>query len=126
MKESKNQIHKDKNLTVITVSGPLSKQRVENIIKDFYQSGSTLNVLWDVTEADLSSLHENDLRQIICIAKEHMHLREGGRTAIVVTSDLNYGISRMFEILSELDGLKISHLICKSINEAMDWFELIK
>ena len=47
-------------------------------------------------------MHKMDLNEIIDIAKKHKHHREGGKTAIVVSRDIDYGISRMYETLSEI------------------------
>jgi len=123
MAQIQKKIIKDKNLTVIEVSGRLTVNEVISFFKEFYESEFTLNLLWDLSKSDLSGLTGDHLRKIISSAKKYAHLREGGKTALYTAVPLGFGIARMYEILAEANQVPIPNRVFRSIDEAMAWLE---
>jgi hypothetical protein len=79
--------------------------------------------LWDLSNSSLSELNSDKLREIISVAKQYAHLREGGKTALFTTAPLGFGIARMYEILADANQLPIPNRVFRSLDEAMAWLE---
>ncbi len=123
MARIEKKIEKNKDLTILVVTGKVSSDEITDALRDFYKSGFTLKLLLDFSNSEFSDLPSDQLPLIISVAKSYAHLREGGKTAIVMSSGVGFGIGRMYETLSEIEQHPITHNICKSIDEAMDWLE---
>jgi hypothetical protein len=123
MAQIKKDVHKDKDITIVNVSGELLFEQIVQVLEDFYKSDFTLKLLWDLSHADLSALTNSHIEKIISYAKSKSHLREGGKTAIVALKDIDYGVSRMYEILSELKEHPVSHSVFRNRDEALKWLK---
>jgi hypothetical protein len=77
--------------------------------------------LWDFTAADVTGLTSDDLSKILSIAKGHAEARPEGRTALVAPGAFEFGMGRMYEILSDVHDHPIAHHVCKSRAEAERW-----
>lgn len=108
-------------LTILTVNGALTCEEIIHAMEDYFKNDVTPYLLWDFTDADLSKITEKNMRQIIALAKSNAHLRKNGKTAIVAPRDLTFGLSRMYEMLSELNKHPIQHYVFKDINGAIAW-----
>ena len=124
MGEIKKNIYKNKNLTVITVSGKTTLDMIIDALEEFYRSVFTLNLLWDFSKGDARELTNYQMRDIISVAKKYAHLRKGGKTAFFVSSGVDYGLARMYEIYSDIEGHTISHNVFYDFDKAMDWLEI--
>jgi hypothetical protein len=78
-------------------------------------------VLWDFSKASLSRISSNQIETILDYIKQHAEKRAGGKTAIVVSKTLEYGMSRMIQTLSELISIPLEIKIFRSIEEAVQW-----
>jgi len=110
-----------RNLTIFKGTGAVRAEQVVAALLEFYRSGSTLNALWDLTEADLTGVDAGEIDRVITTAKEHAHLREGGKTAILVSRTVDFGIARRYEITSETRQHPISHYVFRDRDEALKW-----
>ena len=123
MSHIKKTINREKNLTVITVNGELTFDQIIDVLDQFYASEYTLYLLWDLTNADTSSLTTVQVDMIVDHAKEYAHLRKGGKAAFVLSRDVDFGLARMYEQLSEAKQHPILHGVFRSLDEAMNWLE---
>ena len=123
MAQIKKIINKEKNLTIFTVSGEFLLDQIIDRIEELYTSDFTLNLLWDLSHANTTAITRDQIEKIIALIKKYAHLREGGKSAYVMSSELGYGIARMFEIMSEMENLPVSQYAFKNFNEAMGWLE---
>ncbi len=114
-------IDKENQITIFTVSGEFFFDQIVDVVKQFYLSEFTLNIIFDLNKADMSALTAGQMEEIVKGAKEYAHLREGGKTALIMSRDLNYGIARMFETYCEIKGHPIAYNVFKNIDEAMTW-----
>jgi len=112
---------KAQDLTVITVTGAVSSESIIAALDDFYESGATSRLLWDFSAVHGGGITEGGLHRIIESARRQAHRRTGGKTAIVASSDAQFGVGRMYEILSELAGHPIAHAVFRSTAEAVAW-----
>ena len=111
----------DKQLTIHTVTGEPSFEEAMVAFKQFYESKITQNVLWDFRKASLYNISSGHIEKILDYVRQHAEKRSGGKTVILVSKDLEYGVSRMIQTLIELKGIPFKTEIFKSFEEAMQW-----
>lgn len=109
----------DDDLTIFTVDGDLS---VEDILK-FSSEYATKNVLWDATNGSVRNIHTDDFRRIAVEMKKQTHKRAGGKTALVGSLDVDFGLSRMYEAFAGLEKIPITYGAFRNYNDAMNWLK---
>jgi hypothetical protein len=110
-----------RNLTIYTCKGQISVDEVKKKVKSFYEGAPSLNVIWDLAEADVSSITVGEIRALASGVKRLAHSREGGKTAIVAPKDASYGLGRMYQILAEIYAQVIDIGVFRSRSEAEHW-----
>ena len=112
-------------LTTYTVAGTLLADEVLRTIDGFYQETVTKNVLWDLSEADLRQISSADVRLIVGRVTQLGRERPGGRTALVAPQKLAVGLSRMYEMLADLERPlgSAETRVFQNIDEALEWFK---
>jgi hypothetical protein len=55
------------------------------------------------------------------VAKKYAHLRKGGRSALVLSKDVGYGIGRMYGALSEIENIPYEIRSFRDIKDAREW-----
>lgn len=80
------------------------------------------NILCDYREITDFNLKNEDVEQVVDQDKKHEHLFDKSKLAIVAKSDLVFGISRMWEMLS-LDS-NLTKMIFRDMNDAENWLGL--
>jgi len=111
----------DKQLTIHTVTGEPSFEEGMATFKKFYGGKPTQNVLWDFRKASLSRISAKEIEAILDYIQQHAEKRIGGKTAILVSKNLEYGISRMVQTFTELKDIPIETKTFRSIEEAIQW-----
>lgn len=114
-------IDKEKELTIHVLSGTILVDDLIGIVKSMYDSETTPNHLWDLTEANVSQIQADDLDRLATFAKTYSPTRIGHRTAFVSTSDLGFGLSRMYQIFAELAKQRVLIGVFRSREEAEQW-----
>ena len=109
----------DGQITEFVVDGPSDADEIINIIKDKYSTISKY-VLWNFLAGDVSGLTLDDMHRITRVAKEHS-VHE--KTAFLGASDFVFGILRMYETLSELEGVPLDMQVFRDRNEAIEWLK---
>lgn len=112
---------KDESQTILTVSGVLTREEIIHAYEDFVQHDVTPFLLWDFTDADLSNISKEDMEQIITVTKTYAHLRKNGKTALLVPTDLSFGISRMYEAFIEIREHPLTINAFRSREKALAW-----
>ena len=74
-------------------------------------------VLMDGLHADFSALTAQDLAKIASRTPSS----QGGRRAILVNSQLNYGLARMFSSISEAQGQPFPVALFDKLEDALRW-----
>jgi len=112
------------NILIGAMEGTLSiemyKQTMDKIIST-NEYPTDVPTLWDLRKLDFSSIDSNFVDQVTGKRKEINRERKNAKLAMVVDSDLGYGMTRMYQIFSELAGLSQKVEIFKNIEEAKDW-----
>lgn len=113
----------EKDLTTFTVEGRVKVNDLIQGVENFYQGEYTLNVLVDLALADLSGIEGPQVDQLSLTSKKYAHLRPDGKTAIVISRTVDYGMSRMFEIHTEIRNIPLRYHVFFDIKEAQAWLE---
>jgi hypothetical protein len=111
------------SLTILTVIGIPTIEELIHAFENFMKHDVTPYLLWDFTDADLSQITQKGMEEIIAVAKSKAHLRKNGRTALVVSQDLSFGLSRMYETLSKIREHPISHFVFRDMDKALTWLK---
>ena len=113
----------DESLTILTVSGIFTAEKVIRAFEKFIEHNVTANLLWDFSDADLSQITQKNMEKIIAFTKSKAHLRKNGRTAFVSEQDLPFGVSRMYQTLSEINEHPISQCVFRDMDKALTWIK---
>jgi len=117
------QIEQPQQLTIITGTGELSYDEVLNTIRSFYAESPTLNVLCDLRQASAERISSSQVNQIAELIQKLKRVRKGGRTAIVSSRDVTFGVARMLEALINIpnDDFAYELRVFRKINDANRW-----
>ena len=110
-----------KDLTIVTVEGSVTADQVREHIVSFLTSEPTRLVLWDLRRGSLAAISSQSIQMIVSAGAPHAHRRQGGRTAIVSSRDLDFGLSRMFQTIAELEHVPFEIRVFRDLNAAMAW-----
>lgn len=117
------EIDNELNLTIYTVKGDFELNLIFELIDKFYQSSHTLNLAWNLSEANLSKISLKEIQRIQYYAKKYNHLRKNGKTAFILSTDINFGIGRMYESIAEINNHHITHHVFRRLDDAINWFK---
>jgi len=113
------------NLLIATVIGVLIAEEVMAVIKEYYANRIVRDVIWDLTHCSLRSLPKTDVQLLARVSKESVArgAREGGKTAFVVNSTVDYGLMRMYSSIAEKVGVPVEYNMFRTIEDARNWLE---
>ena len=69
----------------------------------------------------LKSFSYDELRDIANFTKQHEEFRRSGKTALVASTDLTFGLGRMYDTLVEIENLSHSVKVFRPMDEAIKW-----
>lgn len=111
-----------RRLTTLTATGEVSADEIMEVVGAFKDDLPALNILWDFREAYLTESFESEFTQGIAkLAKSSVGLRRDGKTAYVASSDLLFGMCRMFTTQLSLEGSLHATMVFRDIDEALKW-----
>jgi hypothetical protein len=113
----------DSNITTATGIGRVTASDLWAALDKFYDDSPTLLALCDLSQADLSSLSGQELKQIVEFTKSRAAVRRGGRTAIVAPEDLQYGMARVYQSLAEIHRHPVAIRAFRAGEEALQWLQ---
>lgn len=118
-------IDKNKNIVFFEVGETFDYEHFEIAFKKAVSDKSydkNMNIMWDLRKLKFSSLFKNtnELRKIFNFVKENeSNYGKGFKMAIVTSSDLVFGIARMYEMISE--GLPFERMVFRDYEDALSW-----
>lgn len=113
---------RNSQLTIHTVTGEPSHQEIMDVFTSFYDKHPTKNSLWDIRSASLIRLSNQDIQFFVDYSLWHGEVRAGGKTAFIVSKDLDYGMLRMVKAFGEYADFPFSTKVFRSMDEAIKWF----
>ena len=117
-------IEKASGLTLVKGTGKLTFDDLKEWLEYYFPDRVTALILWDETEADLSGLDANALRSLARRAKDKSDARKAGKGAVVYAQPLAFGLGRMFQTFTEMEGLPYEVQSFLSFEEAREWLAL--
>jgi hypothetical protein len=108
------------DLAFFVVNGIVSADEIIAVARE-QASFKMAKHLVDMTEANFSSLDVSNLTAITEVFSEFDNVRSGGRTAVVISSDVDESMVKLFASLSALADSPIVYKITTSRNEALAW-----
>jgi hypothetical protein len=116
-------IDKAKDITIFKVTGVLSFDIVLPVVKSFYDDDPTNHVLWDLIDTTEVQLTSEEVEAIAKFSPRYEGKRAVGKTAIVAQKDIFFGLSRMFEIQSNINEAPYPIMVFRSMSEAHQWID---
>jgi len=114
---------KAKDLNVFKVTGALSLDKIMPVVKAFYEGDPTRHVLWDLIDTTDIQLTSEEVETVAKFKPRFVGKREAGKTAFVAQKDIAFGLSRMFQIQSDVHQAPITVRVFRSIDDARQWFD---
>jgi hypothetical protein len=111
----------EKDLTIHTASGELSADEILRKIRSYYEGEVTRLLMWDLADADVRNLSASDVQEFVNLTNALTAPRAGGKTALVVSTTLAYGMSRMYEISKDVSDDQIGHRTFRDRKAALEW-----
>ncbi len=116
------QLDRERDITIFTVQGDFTAQQASEVIAVFYDGEPTTHVLWDFSDATFGNISAGVPQQIAGVAQQHTDMsRPGGKTALVFTTDIGFGLGRMFGTFRELQGAATQYRTFRSRDDAERW-----
>ena len=113
------------DLSVFTVNGELTADEIIERVEEYYTKHPTKLVLWIMGDVDLSAITREGIERIIQIAKKNTGKRKEGKTAIVGSKDVEYGLARMYEAYTGFENLPYEYKIFKDVDKAKEWLGIL-
>ena len=113
---------KHKRILVVTGIGEITAQEIASTFDKIGGSPEyppNADRIWDLRKADLTSLDEKSLLKIIQLAKQYPEFANYSM-ALIASTDLSYGVSRMYELLSEGE-LPRNIMVFREYSEGEKW-----
>lgn len=114
-------INHDEDLTRHVATSYVKDEEMFAAQKEFYENGPTRLQLWDMSDCYVTSITIGGMRTFIEKAANYGKARESGRTAVIVSSHLQFGLARMAEAFGEFAQIPFEFQIFKTSDEAYAW-----
>ncbi len=115
------EVDNDNQLTTHTVIREVTFEDALTTLNQFWEGHQTKNVLWDLRKAVVVDFSPKEAKIVSTYIKNHLEKRPEGKTALVVSGDLEYGLSRMVQTIGEAKGFPFQMEIFRSYEDAMQW-----
>ena len=116
-------INEARQLTIFECIGKAVPEEILATIASVYEGEPTLHQLWDFTEATVHHIPAETIREFVKSVSERMHRREGGKSALVSSEDIGFGLARVYSAVAEINDLKIEVGAFRTVEEALAWIE---
>ena len=118
-------VNEDKKLTTITITWEADVGELVSVLKNFFDDNNTEHLLLDFRKSSLDSITPEHLGNLCRYATSRANGegRVNGKTALVGSKDLKFGIGRMFETYSEMEGSAVKVSVFRSMEKALSWLE---
>jgi hypothetical protein len=118
------EVDQPRGLIIFRCTGKLSKAELQTALADYYQDNPSRKTLWDLRRASLNLTGpetEELARAVTALAKQCAPLRQGGKTASLVSTDLDFGLARMYQSYSAESPVDLG--VFRTWAEAERWLD---
>jgi hypothetical protein len=113
--------NKEKDMLYAAAEDNVSIEELTTVLNEISSSdifSPDVKTLWDIRKLDFSKIDSDFARQLINVRKQNTS-RGNAKVAILAEQDLAYGMSRMYESMS--DGMPQTIMVFKELKKAEDW-----
>lgn len=116
-------IDRTRNLTIFNLTGEVTFSELIDTIDTYGKSDPTLYEIYDAREIDGDRLTTAKIQKIAAYLKSHADRRVlGSKTAVVVSNDIDFGLSRMISSLTDQEvPYKVE--VFRTMDMAHQWFD---
>lgn len=114
----------DLDLSIIIVTGILSKEKMLTSLASYYSDKPTKSILCDLTKATWTNMNDGHILSAIKKGQEQAVTRKGCKTAVVVRSDHDFDITQMFASTASGSEYGPEIMVFKNLKEASTWLEI--
>ena len=118
------QIDASASLTLHTAHGVMTKKDILHIVDNYYKGTVTKFILWNFVESEINQISAEDVWMLASLTKKYGTSRPGGKTALVFARLVDYGIGRMFQMLSEMSDENVEFMPFSDMSSALEWLRV--
>jgi hypothetical protein len=116
---------REKRFLYIVVKGHSTIEEYEKAMEEITESEqypADVNTMWDVREQELDDFDSDTINRFLNIRKRYPK-RGTARVAFIVKGDFAFGMMRMYDILSSLEGPKLPQnlMVFRDYSEGEKW-----
>ena len=111
----------DNDLTIFAVVGEISFDEIWVQTRILYEGVPAKLVLWDFTSGTVGSISSEEVRSIAHKGGQIFNKIEGGKGAIFVPKDLEYGMARVFKVFCEEGNFPVEIEVFRDEATARKW-----
>lgn len=111
----------DIDLTIFTIVGEITFDEVLDHTRTFLSGKPSKLALWDFTSGTIARISSQELKEIAKQGDVISARIEGGKGAILAPKDIDYGMSRIFQVFSEIEDFPLEVEIFRDLNAAKKW-----
>jgi len=111
----------ERELTIFTIEGRVTKKEILQIIDELPAEEQTRHNIWDSKQGSLTEFYGDDLKEIIKFINPGLGTRANGKTAFIARCDMDFGLGRMFQAFANMNGLSVEYRIFKEQESALAW-----
>jgi hypothetical protein len=116
---------RDKGFLYIMVKGHSTIEEYEKVMEEMTKSEqypADVNTMWDVREQEFNDFDSDTINRFLSIRKRYPE-RGTARVAFIVKGDFAFGMMRMYDILSSLEGSKLPQnlMVFRDYSEGEKW-----
>lgn len=115
-------VDKKASILIHTVTGEITFEEIKSLYKTViahpdFQEG--MHVIWDIRDADASEFDSQDIVRLARYFETQIKDRTDFKVAVIVSRDLEYGLSRMYQVAAADLPAKIEIFI--NLEDAKTW-----
>ena len=116
-------IDRTQNLTIFNLTGEVTLSDLIDTIDTYGKSDPTFYEIYDAREIDGDRLTTAEIQKLAVFLKKHPNRRAlGSKTAVVVSNDIDFGLSRMISSLTDQEvPYKIE--VFRTMDMAHQWLD---
>ena len=112
----------NRNVLYVTLSGEPEIDEITSALENITNSGDyppNTNAMWDIRNANISNANYHFVSELVKM-RSSFTKRGHCRSALIVSNDAQYGLSRMFEMLAE-GKIPYQLMIFRDYKEGEQW-----
>jgi hypothetical protein len=111
------------DVAIHTFLGRVTANEIAGKIESYFSGAVNINVLWDFSEARMDEITSDNIRDFVEMAKRYAPVRKGGKTAMVFSTDLGFGLGRMFNAFQDIVKSPVSYKSFRNKSAALEWLK---